>query len=119
MSRSGGGSAVELVGALAPAGARPALALRGCDESERPGWSRAVRVREPERQVDERGRDRAEHLLHGDGLDVLGRVVGRLDDDPAPVRAAERHLDDRSLLEPVSEVGERPREGAGGDERED
>ena len=64
-------------------------------------------VGDPERQIDERRRHEAEHALDGDGLDVGRHRLDQLDDDPTPARAAERHRDDRSLLEPVAEVRER------------
>ena len=111
---------------LQPAGGRALLAGTPCshsplgrDEGERASRRRAVVVRDPEGEVDERRRDRSEHTFDRDRLDPGGRVLGELRDDPPPPRRAEPDRDDRALLEPVAEVGERAGEGTRGDERED
>jgi hypothetical protein len=59
------------------------------DERERAGRRRPVEVGEPERQVDERGRDPAEDAVDRDGLDVLGSVFLEADDDASPMGAPE------------------------------
>jgi hypothetical protein len=96
-----------------------ARARRRRDESERAGRRGAVVVGEPEGQVDERRRNRADDPLDGDRLDVLGSLLLEPDDDAAAARAPERDRDDRALLEAVGEVRERTREGARGYERVD
>ncbi len=105
--------ALSALGALA---SRPRL---GGDERESARRSRAVVVGEPEREVDERGRDGAENALDGNGLDLRRSLVLEPDDDPAAVRPSERNGHDRALLEPVREIGERPRESARGHQRVD
>ncbi len=90
-----------------------------CDEREGTRGSRAVVVRQPESEVDERGRERPEHPLDSDGLDVRGRLIFETHDDAPPPSAAEGDRDDRALLQIVREVRERTREGARRDERID
>jgi hypothetical protein len=102
-----------------PRSALSARARRRRDESERTGRRGAVVVGEPEGQVDERRRDRADDPFDRDRLDVFRSLLLQADDDAAPARAAERDGDDRALLEPVGEVRERARERARGDQRID
>ena len=95
------------------------LAGRRGYERECPRRGGAVVVREPEREVDERLRDRPEHLRDGDRLDVLGHLVLERDDDAPALGAPECDRDDRPALEAVGQVREGPGESAGGDERID
>ena len=80
--------------------ARPAVAVtsrrspRRCgllrrDQRERAGRRRAVVVGEPEGEVDERRRQRLEHPLGRDRLDVGRRLGVGVDDDAAAPRVAE------------------------------
>ena len=71
------------------------LAGRRRYERECPGRGGAVVIREPERQVDERLRDRAEHLRDRDRLDVLGHLVLEGDDHTPALGAPECDRDDR------------------------
>ena len=65
------------------------------DELERARGRRAVVVGDPEREVDERGRDLVEHLPGRRELDPGGRLDADLDDDAAR-RAARRAAPGRS-----------------------
>ena len=67
----------------------------GAIERERAGRRRAVVVREPEREIDERRRERLEHALGRDRLDVGRRLDVDVDDDAAPTRVAEADRDER------------------------
>jgi hypothetical protein len=102
-----------------PWSALSARTRRRRDQSERTSRRGAVVVGEPEGQVDERRRNRADDPLDGNRLDVLRSLLLEADDDAAAARAAERDRDDRALLEPVREVRKRPRERACGDQRVD
>ncbi len=115
----GRGLGVEVGGRRAASCAGAADAGRRRDQGERPRRGRAVEVREPEGELDERRGDAADHPLDRDGVDALGRLVPDGDDDAAPRGAAERDGDDRARLDAVGEVGERPRDGARGHERVD
>ena len=96
------------------------LPLDGRDQLERAARRRAVVVGDPEREVDERGRQLVDDGLDRDRMDPLRGLVHDLDDDPALPRAAERDRDDRTLLRPVRQlVGERPRQRARRHERVD
>ena len=59
------------------------LGLLRRDQGESARRRRAVVVREPEGEVDERRRERLEHALGGDGLDVWRRLGVGVDDDAA------------------------------------
>jgi hypothetical protein len=102
----------ELVLDAPPRSALSARARRRRDESERTGRGGAVVVGEPEGEVDERRRDRADDALDGDRLDVFRSLLLEADDDAAAAGTAERDRDDRALLEPVGEVCERTRKRA-------
>ncbi len=96
------------------------LRLLRRDQPERAGRRRAVVVREPESEIDERRRERLEHPLGRDGLDVGRRFDVDVDDDTAATRVAEPDREDGALLHLVPDlVGERPRERARADDRED
>ncbi len=72
------------------------LALHRRDERERAAGRRAVVVRDPERQLDERFRQLLDDTLDLGGLDALrGRDVD-LRHDTASLRVAEAHFDDRA-----------------------
>ena len=90
------------------------------DERERAAVRRAVVVGEPEREVDERGRQSGDDRLDGLRVDPLRRLVGDLDDD-SRARVGRRSGRERPRPSPrrPRPVGERPVERAGGDERED
>jgi hypothetical protein len=97
----------------------PRRALRR-DQGERAGRGRAVVVGEPESEVDERRRERLEHPLGRNGRDVGRRLGVGVHDDSAAAGVAERDRDDRALPHLVPDlVGEKPREGAGADDRVD
>ena len=99
--------------------AAPLRVVRG-DESERARRGRAVVVGEPQREIDERGRQRPGDALDRRRLHALRRRDVDLGDDAAPSRVAEAHFDDRALLRLLGDlVGERPRDRACGDERID
>ena len=84
------------------------------DELECPRGRRAVVVRHPEREIDERRRQLVEHTLDRRGLDP-GRSLSAVLDDNAPGgTAAEADRDDRALAHPVRDhVGEDARDGRG------
>ena len=90
----------------------PALPLERRDQLERPPGRRAVVVGDPERQIDEHGRQLVDDRVHRNELDPRRRLIADLDDDAAPPRAPERHRHDRAFAGAVGEVGERPRERA-------
>ena len=88
------------------------------DQRQRAGRRRAVVVREPEGEVDERRREGLEHAFGGDGLDVGRRLGVGVDDDAAPPGIAERNREHGSLPNLVLDlVREQPRERAGTDDR--
>ena len=90
--------------------AAPGGLLR-CDQRERTRRSRAVVVRDPEREIDECRRQGLEHVLGGDRLHAARRLGIGVDHDPAPPRVAEADREDCSLPHVVSDlVRERPRE---------
>ena len=90
------------------------------DERERARRRRAVVVGEPQREIDERRRQRLGDALDRRRLDAVRRRDVDLGDDAAPPRVAEPHLDDRALLRLVRHlVRERPRDRARGHERID
>ena len=92
---------------LAPFAATRRL-VRG-DERERSGRRRAVVVRDPEREVDERGRQRLEHPLGCNRLDVRRRLGVGVHHDAAAARVAEADREHRALLHLVRDlVRERP-----------
>jgi hypothetical protein len=113
------GFAGKLVLDAPPWSALSTRARRRCDESERTRRRGAVVIGEPESEVDERRRNRADDPLDGDRLDVFRRLLLEPHHDAAAPRAAERNRDDRAFLEPVGEVRERPRKRACGDQRVD
>ena len=103
---------------LAPLAA--ALRLVRRDQRERAGRRRAVVVREPEREIDERRGKRLEHALRRDRLDVGRRLGVGVDDHAAAPGVAEGDREDGALLHLVPDlVRERPREGARADDRVD
>ena len=86
-------------------------------ELERARRRRAVVVGDPEREIDERRRQLVEHRLDRRRLDPRRRIDSGLDDDAARGTASEADRDDRALLDAFRHlVGERPRDGARGDE---
>jgi hypothetical protein len=90
------------------------------DEGERARGGRAVVVREPESEIDERRREGLEDALDRGRLDSFRPLDVDVDDDATALRVAEADLDDRALLRPVGNlVRERARESAGADERVD
>ena len=96
------------------------LRLQRRDQRERAGRRRAVVVREPEGEVDERGRERLEHPLGGDRLDVRRRLGVGVDHDAAASRVAEPDGEDGALPHLVPDfIGERPCERARIDDRVD
>ncbi len=96
------------------------LRLLRRDERERAGGRRAVVVREPEREVDERRRERLEHALGRDRLDVGRRLGVGVDDHPATPGVAEADRENGPLPHLVPDlVRERPRERASTDDRVD
>ena len=96
------------------------LRLLRRDQRKSAGRRRAVVVREPESEIDERRRERLEHPLCRDGLDVGRRFGVGVDDDTAATGVAERDREDGALLHLVPDlVGERPRERARVDDRVD
>ena len=98
----------------------PARALLRGDERERPTGSRAVVVRHPQREVDERRRHLVEHTVDRPWLDARGRVRPNADDHAATACARQRDGDDRALADAVlHRVCERPGESPRRDERVD
>ncbi len=96
------------------------LGLLRRDQRERAGRRRAVVVREPESEIDERRRQHLEHPLCRDGLDVGRRLSVGVDDDAAATGVAEGDREDGALLHLVPDlVGERPCERASVDDRID
>ena len=117
---SGAGSAAQAGRRrhLAPLAAPLRLLRR--DQRERAGRRRAVVVREPEGEIDERRRKRLEHALGRDGLDVGRRLGVGVDDDAAAAGVAEPDREDGALPHLVPDlVRERPRERARIDDRVD
>ena len=70
------------------------LALHGRDERERAPRRRAVVVRDPERELDERRRQLLDDALDRRASMPCGGATLDLGDDAAPLRVAEAHLDD-------------------------
>jgi hypothetical protein len=96
------------------------LALDGRDERERARRGRAVVVRDPEGELDERLRELLDDALDRRDGDPIRRLDAELDDEPAPLRVAEANLDDGADASVIGYlVGEGPRESARGDERID
>ena len=96
------------------------LPLDGSDEPERASRRRAVVVRDPEREPEERRRQLLDDALDGSRLDPFRRDDVDLRDDAAATGVAEPDLDDRARPDLVRNlVRELAREGAGGDERID
>ena len=89
------------------------------DERERARRRRAVVVGEPEREIDERRRQRLRDALDRRGSNAVRQRHADLGDDAAPARVAELHLDDRALRVLRHLVRERPRHRPGGHERID
>ena len=106
----------ERLRAFATLGALAARRRVWRNERQGARGSRPVVVGEPEREIDESRRDRPEHTLDRDRLDLWRSLVLEPDDDSAPPRLPERNGDDGPFLEPVGKVGERPRKGARGHE---
>jgi hypothetical protein len=73
------------------------------DERERPRGGGSVVLREPEREVDERGRELLDDAGDRCDLDPLRRPAVDLDDDPALAPAPERNVDDGALARPPPE----------------
>ena len=97
-----------------------ASAPRRSDERQRPPGRRPVVVREPERELDERRRQRLDDALDRSGLHSLGRRVLEADHDPTLPRPTEPHCDDRAPPHVVRDlVRERTRQRAGRHERVD
>ena len=81
---------------------RPATSSRdGRDERQCPGRRRAVVVREPERQLDQRGRDPIDDGAGVRDLDARRRSHPGLDDDPRTVPPAEPDREDVALPDVV------------------
>ena len=98
----------------------PRRASQGRHELERAGWRRAVVVRDPQREVDERRRDVVHETPDDRGLDPGRRLDADVRDHPAHGAAAEPHRDDRALADSLGDlVRERPDERASRDERVD
>ena len=96
------------------------LALHGRDERERASRCRAVVVREPERELDQRRRELLDDALDRRRLYPVRRRHADLRHDAAPARVAEAHLDDGAGADRVWHlVRELAREGARGHERID
>ena len=96
------------------------LALHRRDELERAPGRRAVVVRHPERELDERSRQLRHDTLDRRRRHPVGRRHSDLGHNATPLRVAEAHLDDRAGLDLVGNlVRELTRERAGGDERVD
>jgi hypothetical protein len=95
-------------------------ALRRGDERQGSAGRRAVVVREPERELHERPRQRLDHTLDRHGLDPCGRRVLEPDHDAALPRPTEPHGNDGTARDLVGNlVRERPRERPGRHERVD
>ena len=108
----------------APLGGHPPLAAAcprpRCDECERPGGSRPVVVRDPERELDELGRHAVDDGAGGGQLDAVRRTDADVDDDASQRAAAEANRDDVASLDLVRHlVRERTPERPSGDERVD
>ena len=87
------------------------------DECERARRGRAVVLGEPERQVDERGRQFLDDPADRHDVDPLGSAPIHLDHDSAAPPPPERHLDDGALADALrNRVREEARERARGDE---
>jgi hypothetical protein len=96
------------------------LPLNGRDELEGPSRRRAVVVRHPQGQLDERARQLLHDTLDGRSRHAVGRGHSHLGHDTAPLRVPEADLDHRARLDLVRNlVRELACERAGGDERED
>jgi hypothetical protein len=96
------------------------FALHGGNEPERAAGSRAVVVGDPQRQLDERGRQLLDNPFDRDGVDPGRRVDIDVRDDRASSGVAESDFDDRAPSDAVGDlVGELTRERACGDERID
>ena len=94
--------------------------LDGSDEPERASRRRAVVVRDPEREAEERRRELLDDALDRSRLDPFRRDDVDLRDDAAATGVAEPDLDDRARPDLVRHlVRELAREGARGDERID
>jgi hypothetical protein len=92
----------------------------GRDELEGARGGRAVVVGEPQREIDERGRNLVQQPADRRRLDPRGRADADVGDDATGRAAPEPDRDDRALDRPLGHlVRERPREGAGGYERVD
>ena len=90
------------------------------DERQRPGRRRAVVVGQPQRQLDQRGRNLADHGVDRLDLNAGGHALVERDDDPTRPRAAERHPNDRADPHALRNlVREGAGDGARGHERKD
>ena len=90
------------------------------DERQRTGGCRTVVVREPERELDQRGRDRVDDVAGVGDVDSHRRHDIRLDDDAPQLASAESDRQDVALPHVVRHpVRERPRKRTGSDERVD
>ena len=76
----------------------------GRDQLQRTSGRRAVVVRQPQREIDERGRQLVDDGLDRERLHPDRRSAHDVDDDPAGARPAERHRHDRALLRPVGQL---------------
>ena len=96
------------------------LRVVGRDERERPRRRRAVVVGEPQREIDERRRQRLGDSLDRERFDSLRQGDVERRHDTTPARVAELHFDDRALDGFVRHlVRECARDGASRDERVD
>ena len=87
---------------------------------ERPRRGRAVVVREPQREIDERLRQLVDHVADRRRLHAFGRALLQADDHAAPLGPAEANRDHRSLADLGRNlVRERPRHRPRRDERVD
>ena len=87
---------------------------------ERPRRGRAVVVREPQREIDERLRQLVDHVADRRRLHAFGRALLQADDHAAPLGPAKANRDHRSLADLGRNlVGERPRHRPRRDERVD
>ena len=101
-----------------PLAARASTGRR--DELERPGGSRPVVVRHPQREVDERRRNLVQHRADCHGVDPGRGAHADVGDDAADGATPESHGDDRSLAHAVRDlVRERSCERPRRDERID
>ena len=80
------------------------LPLHGRDQRERASRRRAVVLRDPERELDERLRQLLDDALDRRRLDAFRRRDVDLVDDTSPLRVAEPHLDDRARLNVVRDL---------------